>query len=189
MDKKYQMRSSLSKFKTRDVDGKKYINGYFAVFNSNYQLWDGATESVDPHAFDGTLDGDIRCLIDHDTRLVLGRTKSGTLTLRVDDKGLWGEVEINESDQDAMNLYARVQRGDVDQCSFGFEITSEEYSEKENNGVHWTIKSVNLYEVSVVTFPAYEDTQVSARKKELNTIRSRKLEQRKKEMLKRLKGE
>ncbi|MFR3430819.1 MAG: HK97 family phage prohead protease [Holdemanella porci] len=47
----------------------------------------------------------------------------------VDDKGLWGEVEINESDQDAMNLYARVQRGDVDQCSFGFEITSEEYSE------------------------------------------------------------
>lgn len=98
MDKKYQMRSSLSKFKTRDADGKKYISGYFAVFNSNYQLWDGATESVDPHAFDGTLDSDIRCLIDHDTRLVLGRTKSGTLTLRVDDKGLWGEVEINESD-------------------------------------------------------------------------------------------
>ena len=87
-----------------------------------------------------------------------------------------------------MNLYARVQRGDVDQCSFGFEITSEEYSENEN-GVHWTIKSVNLYEVSVVTFPAYEDTQVSARKKEFNTIRSRKLEQRKKEMLKRSKGE
>lgn len=188
MDKKYQMRSSLSKFKTRDADGKKYINGYFAVFNSNYQLWDEATESVDPHAFDGALDSDIRCLIDHDTRLVLGRTKSGTLTLRVDDKGLWGEVEINESDQDAMNLYARVQRGDVDQCSFGFEITSEEYSESES-GVHWTIKSVNLYEVSVVTFPAYEDTQVSARKKEFNTIRSRKLEQRKKEMLKKLKGE
>ena len=188
MDKKYQMRSSLSKFKTRDADGKKYISGYFAVFNSNYQLWDGATESVDSHAFDGALDSDIRCLIDHDTRLVLGRTKSGTLTLKVDDKGLWGEVEINESDQDAMNLYARVQRGDVDQCSFGFEIASEEYSEN-GNGVHWTIKSVNLYEVSVVTFPAYEDTQVSARKKEFNTIRSRKLEQRKKEMLKRLKGE
>lgn len=188
MDKKYQMRSSLSKFKTRDADGKKYISGYFAVFNSNYQLWDGATESVDPHAFDGTLDSDIRCLIDHDTRLVLERTKSGTLTLKVDDKGLWGEVEINESDQDAMNLYARVQRGDVDQCSFGFEITSEEYSENGNE-VHWTIKSVNLCEVSVVTFPAYEDTQVSARKKEFNTIRSRKLEQRKKEMLKKLKGE
>lgn len=188
MDKKYQMRSSLSKFKTRDADGKKYISGYFAVFNSNYQLWDGATESVDPHAFDGALDSDIRCLIDHDTRLVLGRTKSGTLALKVDDKGLWGEVEINESDQDAMNLYARVQRGDVDQCSFGFEITSEEYSENGNE-VHWTIKSVNLYEVSVVTFPAYEDTQVSARKKEFNTIRSRKLEQRKKEMLNKLKGE
>ncbi|MFR3430821.1 MAG: HK97 family phage prohead protease [Holdemanella porci] len=77
------MRSSLSKFKTRDADGKKYISGYFAVFNSNYQLWDGATESVDPHAFDGALDNDIRCLIDHDTRLVLGRTKSGTLTLKV----------------------------------------------------------------------------------------------------------
>lgn len=142
-----QVRSSTQPFQTRDGEnGKKYISGYFAVFNSNYELWPGATESIDPHAFDEELTGDIRCLIDHKTRLVIGRTKSGTLTLKVDDIGLWGEVEINPADQDALNLYERVKRGDVDQCSFGFEIVSEEFSEHDGV-VHWTIKQVRLYPV------------------------------------------
>ena len=132
-NRKRQVRGIPQTFQTRDDSGEKYICGYFAVFNSDYTIWDGATESVDPHAFDETLDADIRCLIDHDTRLVLGRTKSGTLTLRIDEKGLYGEVKINEADQDAMNLYERVKRGDVDQCSFGFDIVKEEYEEREND--------------------------------------------------------
>ena len=123
MKRNRQARSIPLQFKTRsEEDGEKYISGYFAVFNSNYEMWEGATESVDVHAFDNTLQDDIRCLIDHDTHLVLGRTKSGTLTLKVDEKGLWGEVKINQADQDAVNLYERVKRGDVDQCSFGFDI-------------------------------------------------------------------
>ena len=69
---KRQVRGIPQTFQTRDDSGEKYICGYFAVFNSDYTIWDGATESVDPHAFDETLDADIRCLIDHDTRLVLG---------------------------------------------------------------------------------------------------------------------
>lgn len=184
-----QVRSSTQPFQTRDGEnGKRYISGYFAVFNSNYELWPGATESIDPHAFDEELTGDIRCLIDHKTRLVIGRTKSGTLTLKVDDIGLWGEVEINPADQDALNLYERVKRGDVDQCSFGFEIVSEEFSEHDGV-VHWTIKQVRLYEVSVVTFPAYEETSVSARKRDLEDIRKRKLETWKQSAIKKLKGE
>ena len=127
----------------------------------------GATESVDPHAFDDALTDDIRALIDHDTRLVLGRTTAGTLTLRVDENGLFGSILINEDDQDAMNLYARIQRGDVSQCSFGFDILDESTEEsRDENGkytVHWTIKKVKLYEVSAVTFPAYEQTSINAR--------------------------
>lgn len=183
-----QTRSVSSPFKTRSEDNKLYISGYFAVFNSNYELWQGATESIDEHAFDNALSDDIRCLIDHETRLVLGRNKAGTLTLKVDSRGLWGEVEINPNDQDAMNLYERVKRGDVDQCSFGFDITDEEFSDRGDGTVHWTIKSVKLYEVSVVTFPAYDETSVSARKNDMKQINKRKIDLFKKELLERVGG-
>lgn len=184
----YQIRSSTRKFETREDDGKLHISGYFSVFNSEYEIFQGASERVDPGAFGETLSGDIRCLIDHETRLVLGRTKSGTLTLKVDSRGLWGEVEINPNDQDAMNLYERVKRGDVDQCSFGFDILDEEF-EDLGDKVRWTIKKVKLYEVSVVTFPAYEETGVSARKKQLTEMRKKSNEVWKHRMLKKLKGE
>jgi HK97 family phage prohead protease len=170
--------------------GDKYISGYFSVFNSNYEMWQGASESIDPGAFDGALGDDIRCLTDHDSRLVLGRTRAGTLFLRTDEKGLWGEVKINSKDQDAVNLYERVARGDVNQCSFGFEILDEERTEDPVSGdVHWTIKKVKLHEVSVVTFPAYEDTEVTARKREFEEIQQRKTEKWRMDMKKRLKGE
>lgn len=185
---KRQWRSAASKFKTREEAGDLFICGYFSVFNSNYELWPGATESIADTAFEGMIAGDIRCLIDHETRLVLGRTKAGTLLLKTDNRGLWGEVKINHNDQDAMNLYERVKRGDVDQCSFGFDILDEEF-EDLGNSVHWTIKRVYLYEVSIVTFPAYEETSVSARKNDLKQIKKRQNEEWKNRMLKKVKGE
>lgn len=184
-----QMRSIASKFSTREDGGELFIEGYFAVFNSNYELWDGASESVAPGTFSNTLGEDIRALIDHETRLVLGRNKAGTLELREDSHGLWGKIQINPNDQDAMNLYERVKRGDVDQCSFGFEIIKEDTEIRDDGSVHWTIREVKLYEVSVVTFPAYEETAVSARKKELGEIQKRKLDSWREEMKKKLKGE
>lgn len=185
-----QMRSVASEFQTRadEGTGDLYISGYFSVFNSNYEIWPGATESVSPEAFDGALSDDIRCLIDHETRLVLGRNKAGTLDLKTDSRGLWGEVKVNQKDQDAMNLYERVKRGDVNQCSFGFEILDEEFEDRGTE-VHWTIKKVKLYEVSVVTFPAYDETEVSARKQDYKVIQKRKHEAWKDQALKKLKGE
>lgn len=88
-----------------------------------------------------------------------------------------GRTKINEKDTDATNLYARVDRGDVDQCSFGFEILEEDVEYREDGTVHWTIKKVKLYEVSVVTFPAYEDTSVSARKNDFAQIQARKTQE------------
>ena len=84
-----QMRSVSSEFQTREEDGALYIEGYFSVFNTNYELWPGATESVAPGAFSDTLGSDVRALIDHESRLVLGRNKAGTLELKEDSRGLW----------------------------------------------------------------------------------------------------
>lgn len=182
------MRSVASEFRTREEADDFYISGYFSVFDSCYEIWDGATESIAPTAFDGAPAEDIRCLINHESRLVLGRTKAGTLTLKTDSRGLWGEVKINPHDQDAMNLYERVKRRDVDQCSFGFDILEEEFTD-HGTSVHWTIKKVRLYEVSVVTFPAYQETGVTARKADLDTIRKRELEAWKEKLRRRMKGE
>lgn len=184
-----QMRSVASKFETRESEEGLFIEGYFSVFNSTYELWPGATESVAPGAFTNTLCGDIRALIDHETRLVLGRNKSGTLELREDSHGLWGRVKINPNDQDAVNLYERVKRGDVDQCSFGFDIVKEDTEVRDDGSVHWTIREVKLYEVSVVTFPAYTETSVSARKRDFEEIQKRETEKWRDDMKRRLKGE
>lgn len=183
-----------TQFKTREDGEDLIIEGYFAVFGSIYEIWNDMTESIDPGAFTETLkDADVRALINHDTTLVLGRTKAGTLELSVDEHGLWGKIRINPNDQDAMNLYERVKRGDVDQCSFGFEIVREETDFKDDGSIHWTIMEVRLWEVSVCTFPAYEETEVSARKRDaediLKEIRERKTKVWREETMKKLKGE
>lgn len=183
-----QMRSMPIEYRAEDTDGKKVISGYFAVFGSTYELWPGATESIAPTAFDGALEGDIRALIDHETRLVLGRTRAGTLALKVDNYGLWCDITINEEDTDAMNLYARVRRGDVSQASFGFEILEERTDFNNDGSVHWTIEKVKLYEISCVTFPAYQDTSVSARKEQYAEIRRRQADEWREKMKERVKN-
>ena len=86
-----------------------------------------------------------------------------------------------------MNLWERVKRGDVDQCSFGFEIREEETDFRDDGSVHWTIKDVELYEVSCCTFPAYSETQISARSAERDDARRRSLEAWKTNNLRRIK--
>lgn len=185
-----QMRAKTPGFKTRAAeDGNLYIEGYFSVFNTIYELWGGDTESVAPGAFANTLGDDIRALIDHDSRLVIGRNKAGTLELREDERGLWGRILINPKDQDAVNCYERVARGDVNQCSFGFDILREESEVHADGSIHWTIREVKLYEVSVVTFPAYEDTAVEARKKDREVLEKRAAESWRIKMTKKLKGD
>ena len=184
-----QMRCNTTEFQTREEDEGLFIEGYFSVFNTNYEIWSGATESVAPGAFSSTLGKDIRALVDHETRLVLGRNKSGTLELKEDSHGLWGRVKINPNDGDAMNLYERVKRGDVDQCSFGFQIVKEDTEFREDGSVHWTIREVELFEVSVVTFPAYEETSVSARRRDYDEIKKRQDEARREKIRNKLKGE
>lgn len=171
-----QTRAMPTEFRAEATDGQKRLDGYFALFGSTYELWPGATESISPRAFDDALGDDVRALIDHETRLVLGRTKAGTLRLLVDKHGLYGSIDINEADTDAMNLYARTERGDVSQASFGFDILEETTDFRADGTVHWTIDKVKLYEVSCVTFPAYQDTSIAARKHEYTELRKRQVD-------------
>lgn len=182
-------RSMESKFETREDGEKLSIEGYFAVFDSVYEIAPGMSESIAPGAFDNTLSKDIRALINHETTLVIGRTKAGTLQLRVDAHGLWGHIDINPNDGDAMNLYNRVKRGDVDQCSIGFNIVSEETDFRADGTVHWTITEIELFEVSACTFPAYEETNINARSAQRSELLKRRSEAWKERQMEKLKGE
>ena len=170
-----QLRSVATEFATRQDGDTPHISGYFAVFNSNYEIAPGMSESIAPGAFSRTLSNDVRALINHDSTLVAGRTKAHTLELLEDEHGLWCDIAVNPKDGDIMNAYERVKRGDVDQCSFGFEIVSEETDFRDDGSIHWTITEVNLIEVSVCTFPAYKETNISARAKERDDFKARKL--------------
>lgn len=184
-----QLRYSTTQFEARTDDTGPVIAGYFAVFDSEYRMSANAIEKIAKGAFSSSLGGDVRALIDHVTHLVLGRTTAGTFTLREDEHGLYGEIRINEHDSDAMNLYARVQRGDVNQCSIGFDIVREDYIVSDDGQTcTWIIREVVLYEGSVVTFPAYEATSVEARAAD-NTaaLQNARLERRKNDLIERIK--
>lgn len=186
--KENQIRCLASEFKTREDGDTPIIEGYFSVFNTTYDMGYGMSESIAPGAFTKSMGNDVRALINHDSTLVLGRTKAHTLELREDSHGLWGKITVNPNDGDAMNLYERVKRGDVDQCSFGFNIVSEETDFRDDGTVHWTITEADLHEVSVCTFPAYEETAVSARKRDFEDIKKRQTEAWRNRMTQKLKG-
>jgi HK97 family phage prohead protease len=142
------------------------IVGYAAVFNSEATIGNFFREKIMPGAFADVLNDDVRALINHDDNMVLGRTKAGTLKIGQDDKGL--RIQITPPDtQAARDLQVSMERGDVSQMSFAFRV--------ERNGFEWddsepgklplrTIKKFrSLFDVSVVTFPAYDAAEASLR--------------------------
>jgi uncharacterized protein len=187
-EKKLNKRDFSTTFKvTRDDEtpDEMILEGYFAVYESETELFPGSFEIISKGAFDGTLTNDVRALWNHNSQYVLGRTKNGTLELRTDDKGLFGRIKLPDTNY-AEDLQKLIQKGYVDQCSFGFNILDEELEELASGGYRWRIKEIDLHEISVVTFPAYENTSVSARSKEIEEIEKRKLETKKVEIQKRL---
>lgn len=175
---------------TRDDSDEIYLEGMFVVYNDIYEVWDGATESIAPGAFRNSIHQDVRALYNHNDDIVLGRTSAGTLELEDRSNGLWGRIKINRSDTDAMNAYERIKRGDVTGCSFGFNIKTQETEYRDDGSVHWTITEVDpLYEISCTAFPAYQATHVEARSHDLENLKKRRLEMRKAQLLKKLKGE
>lgn len=188
-----QQRTLKIEMKVREDNGTRKLSGYFAVFDKPYEVMPGWIETIAPGAFSKALaeKQDTKVLWNHNRDIVLGSTANKTAFLREDEIGLWGEVIINEQDQDAKNAYARIDRGDVNGCSFGFEISKMEESWDDDGTYRTKILEINpLYEVSPCTFPAYTQTSISARnKEELEKAKTHKREVWKNQMISRLKGE
>lgn len=138
------------------------IAGYAAVFNSDTRIGDYFIERIAPGAFAKAIGrDDVRCLFNHSDNLVLGRTKSGTLRLSEDSKGLRYECDPPDTTW-ARDVVALIGRGDVSQSSFAFRALRQEWDDSGEIPVR-TILEVELYDVSPVTYPAYDDTEVGVR--------------------------
>lgn len=187
MTKLKEMRTfDITKLKTRDAmeDKPTMITGYAAVFNSKTTIGNWFEEIIEPGAFSRSLseNGDVRALFNHNWDKVLGRTKSGTLRLEEDDRGLKFEIDVPNTSA-GRDLAESMDRRDIDQCSFGFWITEETWDYSVEPALR-TIHEVELYEISVVSIPAYEDTEASlVRSKEM----AKEVEQRMK-IIKQIKG-
>jgi HK97 family phage prohead protease len=141
------------------------IVGYAAVFDTlSVELW-GFFERVKPGAFAKTIrESDVRALWNHNSDMVLGRTKSGTLRLKEDEIGLRIEVDPPGA-QWARDAVVTIERGDVDQMSFGFNTIQDHWLQEDGGGGRLIreLVEVRLFDVSPVTFPAYPDTTVQVR--------------------------
>lgn len=144
-----------------DVENRT-IEGYAAVFNQWSEDLGGFREMILPGAFSNVLNDDVRALINHDANLVLGRTRSGTLVLTEDEVGLRIKITLPNT-QYARDLVEAMQRGDVDQMSFGFAVETDRWYEQDGQMKREIVKVARLYDVSVVTFPAYPQTIAHAR--------------------------
>jgi len=156
----------------RAADGDKpAIEGYAATFNSPTEIggmFGGFREVIMPGAFVRSLNAgaDVRCLWNHDPNVILGRTKSKTLVLKEDAKGLFFRCELPNT-QAARDLYESISRGDVDSCSFGFQAVKQNWLETKSDDPSALptreLLDVELFDAGPVTFPAYNQTSVDAR--------------------------
>lgn len=150
--------------------GGPRIMGYAALFNSDSEDLGGFVERIAPGAFADALEtSDIRALFNHDPNYVLGRKRAGSLTVREDEKGLWMEIAPPDA-QWARDLMVSIGRGDISQMSFAFRLANggDEWEQKAGAPMIRTIKRVkDIADVSPVTYPAYPDTSVAVRSKQI----------------------
>jgi uncharacterized protein len=158
-----ERRSLLQPVEFRAEDDAGRIAGYGAVFNVITDIGGYFREQIAPGAFAKSIrSSDIRSLFNHDSALILGRTKSGTLRLSEDDTGLRYEVDLPDTSA-GRDLRVSMDRGDIDGSSFMFRATRQEWDDSDPDSPLRTILEAELFEVGPVTFPAYEEAQVSLR--------------------------
>lgn len=159
----------------RDIedDNKMVIEGYSLKFGTWSENLGGFIETIDKKALDNTSLEDVRALIDHNTAMVIGRSTNDSLELVVDDVGLKFKLTLPNTTY-ARDLYENVRVGNIDNCSFGFSIAKngdEIRYDKEDNIQKRTIKEIDkLAEISIVSFPAYKDTDVSVGKRSIEAV-------------------
>lgn len=151
----------------RKAGDKNMLAGHAALYDSMSRDLGGFKETIKPGAFRRAIEEkqDVKALWNHDSGVVLGRTTSGTLRIAEDDKGLAIEIDLPNTTA-AADLRELIARGDVDQMSFAFITRLDEWTERIVDGrmsVVRELQDVDLYDVSPVTFPAYEETDIAVR--------------------------
>lgn len=144
-------------------DAKQKIKGHAAAFNSMSRDLGGFYEVIAPGAFSKSLaNADVRALFNHDPNIILGRNKSGTLTLSEDDTGLYFEIDPPDTQLIRDMVMSPIARGDVSQCSFGFRTVTDRWEKRDGKTVR-TLVEVEIFDVSPVVYPAYDSTDVAVR--------------------------
>ena len=154
-----------------EQDGRKVVEGYATTFNEEYKLWGDeryqVLEMVDRKAFDNCDMSDVIMQYDHEGR-VFARTGNGTLELKADDHGLKITADLSGTEL-GRQLYEEIKGGYTTKMSFGFRVKTAERTIEEdevtgNTTVHRKITAIEkLYDVSAVSLPANDATEISAR--------------------------
>ncbi len=168
-DNKKHFRINTNKkfvFRAAEDGTPNKVEGHAAVFNvMSEPLWElgGACEMILPGAFTRAIaeGDDVKALINHDASLLLARSSSGTLQLAEDEVGLWFSFTLPNTSY-ANDLKESMQRGDISQCSFAFCIDDADMQMRDGQPCQM-IRSVSLSDVSVVTYPAYPQTDAALR--------------------------
>ena len=138
------------------------VAGYAAVFNQEADIGGMFREKIAPGAFTSAVGrDDVVFLVNHEG-LPLARTRSGTLKLSEDDRGLYMETELDGSDPDVAQIIPKMKRGDMDKMSFTFIATRQEWDETGDMPVR-TVQEAELFDVSIVNTPAYDGTEIGLR--------------------------
>lgn len=143
-----------------------HIIGYGAVFNTKSELMWGFREIIMPGAFDNVLNDDVRGLFNHDPNFILGRSTAGTLSLSVDEHGLKYDITAPDTPTIRDLVIAPLKRGDITQSSFAFQVArnGDDWYENDDGVVIREIHKISrLYDVSPVTYPAYQAASSTTR--------------------------
>ena len=161
-------------------DEKQIVEGYALRFNKLSNDLGGFVEEISPEALKEADLSDVRCLIDHDSSKVLGRTVSETLELKVDDEGLYFRCQLPDTTY-AKDLYENIRLGNISNCSFGFILDDEDgdsFEKREDGLFKRTLRKIrSLFDVSIVTYPAYNDTSVEPALRSIEAIKESEQEE------------
>ena len=146
----------------REDEGTVKVAGYAAVFGERTNVGGMFVEVIERGAFQDAIGrDDVVFLINHDG-LPLARSRAGTLMLTEDERGLFMEAELDTSDPDVARIVPKMKRGDLDKMSFAFWPERQEWDDTQDIPVR-TIKEASLYDVSIVTTPQYDGTEIGLR--------------------------
>jgi HK97 family phage prohead protease len=165
-DKNFELRTfDITELRVEQREDKKpVIKGYAIVFNKLSEDLGGFREQVAPGSCTRAIKEDnIVAAFNHDPNFVLGRNKAGTLQLSEDEKGVHYTIDPVPDFEWCRNLLWNIEKGNINQCSFKFAVTKDAWENKKDGSIIRTLEDIKLYDISIVTYPAYPQTTAKVR--------------------------